>query len=54
MIDFSTEIWNEMAEFNNALTAMVDISKLSPADIIVILDMMSARLKQVIQIKKGE
>ncbi len=45
--------WGEMAEFSNAITAMIDNVNLSPAEIIVVLDMISVRLRQLLELKKA-
>lgn len=41
-----------MAEFNNAVANTIGESKLTPAETIVVLDMISIKLKQLLELKK--
>jgi len=53
MQDISKQTWDIMAEFSNAITEKIDQIELTPPEIITVLEMISARLKQLLETKKG-
>jgi hypothetical protein len=53
MQDLSPKTWETMAEFSNAITAMVDQADLTAPEIIIVLEMISERLKQLLEEKKA-
>ena len=54
MQDISIQNWEAMAEFNNAIIETINQSSLTPAEIIVVLEIISSRLKQLLEMKKGK
>jgi len=53
MEDISPQTWETMAGLSNAITGMVDESTLTPTEIITVLEMISGKLKQLLETKKG-
>jgi len=53
MKDISPQTWEAMAEFSNSVTEMIDKSDLTPSEIIVVLEMISGKLKQLLESKKA-
>lgn len=54
MEDISVETWATMAELNNAITEVIDRIGLTPPEVITVLEMISGRLKQLLETKKGK
>jgi len=53
MNDISPQTWEIMAEFNNAITVIVDQVDLTTPEVITVLEMIVNRLKQLLEAKKG-
>ncbi len=53
MKDISPETWESMASFSNAIMDSIDQMDLTPTEVIVVLEMISGRLKQLLEAKKG-
>jgi len=53
MRDIPQQTWEIMAEFSNTITELIDQVELTPPEIITVLEMISARLKQLLETKKG-
>jgi len=53
MKDISPQTWEIMAEFSNAITKMIDQADLTPPEIVIVLEMISSRLKQLLEVKKA-
>ena len=53
MQDISDKTWETMAEFSNAVTEMIDQTDLTPPEVIITLEMISGRLKQLLEVKKA-
>jgi len=54
MRDIPQQTWEIMAEFSNTITELIDQVELTPPEIITVLEMISARLKQLLEAKKGK
>jgi predicted XRE-type DNA-binding protein len=54
MRDIPQQTWEIMAEFSNTITELIDQVELTPPEIITVLEMISARLKQLLEAKKAE
>jgi len=53
MKDISPQTWETMAGFSNAITEMIDHIDLTPPEVITVLEMISGRLKQLLEAKKA-
>lgn len=53
MKDISDQDWSNMATFSNAVTMLIDQSDVTPTEIIAVLEMLSSRVKQLVELKKG-
>ena len=53
MQDISPQTWEIMAEFSNTITGLIDQTPLTPPEVIVILEMILGRLKQLLEAKKA-
>lgn len=52
MVDVSPKTWEAMAEFNNALTELVDKTSLTLPETVIVLEMIVDRLRQLLEVKK--
>jgi hypothetical protein len=53
MLDIGKDNWELMAQFSNAVTDIINQFCLTPPEIIIVLEMISIRLKQLLEVKKA-